>query len=334
MKAGGSGGEVGVLNNTIIMFLSLPPDNNESPLEIDIRRTAFVYSPLLKLQQRVSNQIVHVIDLLPTLVNAANLKWRTKDRIYVDGVNQWQALSANDEERLSVYGDNFYISNYWKLSFGVNGSAEYGSIGNENMESDKDVSEFDFETYVQSIYLSEVSLVLDRISSQKIMFSRSRATVHCNLKDVDETVVNGIRCSRMKPCLFDLNEDPCEFDNKHEHEFDVRRNHMKDVFERYLRGEKIDDVSVRSTENAEDALQDGAMVGIILGGSVVGCILVFIVVVCVKERCNRRRSVYYDKTTSKTETPPNGVKTGNGSSSRTELSNNQNAISIIGHNVK
>lgn len=323
--------KVGVLNNTIILFLSLPADNNESPLEINIRRTAFVYSPLLKLQQRVSNQIIHVIDLLPTLVGAANLKWRTKDRIYIDGINQWQALNTNDEERLSVYGDNFYISNYWKLSFGVNSSDEYGSIDNVNM--DKDMSEYDFETYVRSILSSEVHVVLDRLSSQKIMFSRSRARVHCNLKDVDETVVSEIKCSHSTPCLFDLNEDPCEFDNKHEHEFDLRRNHMKDILERHLRGEPIDEVSVRSTENAETALQDGTIIGIILTGSVVGCILVFIVVVCVKERCNQRRSVYYDKSTKKTETSSNGVKLGNGNSTN-EVSIDATAISVISTTVK
>lgn len=305
------------MNNTIILFLSLP-DNNESPLEINIRRTAFVYSPLLKLQQRVSNQIIHVIDLLPTLVNASSLKWRTRDKIYIDGINQWQALNENDEERLSVYGDNFYISNYWKLSFGVNGSADsYGSIENQNMESDKNMSDYDFETYVRSIFASDVHPVLDRLSSQKVMFSRSRASVHCDLKDVDEAVVRHIKCSRSSPCLFDLLEDPCEFDNKHEHEFDFRRNHMRNIFERYLTGGVLDETSVRSINSLADTaaapIDDDTMVGIILGGSVGAGIFIFVVVVCVKENCNRRRSVYHDKS-KKNSDKSLEVKTGNGTS--------------------
>lgn len=316
------------MNNTIILFLSLP-DNNESPLEINIRRTAFVYSPLLKLQQRVSNQIIHVIDVLPTLVNASSLKWRTRDKIYIDGINQWEALNENDEERLSVYGDNFYISNYWKLSFGQNGSADsYGSIENENMESDKDMSDYDFETYVQSIFASDVHPVLDRLSSQKVMFSRSRASVHCNLKDVDEAVVKRIQCTRSSPCLFDLLEDPCEFDNKHEHEFDFKREHMRNVFEQYLIRGLVDETSVKSVDTVAGAaaVDDSAMVGIILGGSVVVCIFIFIVVVCVKEKCNRRRSVYHDKSKKSAE-----VKIGNGNSIN---GNGVNGISIIGRNEK
>lgn len=231
--------KTGVMNNTIILFLSLP-DNDESPLEIDIRRTAFVYSPSLKLRQRVSNQIVHVSDLLPTLVSALNLKWRTKDRIYVDGINQWHALNANDEERLEVYGENFYISNYWKLTFGADGGSDsYGSIRNREMESDKDMTGFDFETYVRSIYASELHSILNEILPQKIRYLRSRAKVHCNLNDVDESTVKNIKCSRSNPCLFNLLQDPCEFDNKRDPEFDARRSHMKEILERYLRGRKI-----------------------------------------------------------------------------------------------
>lgn len=320
----------GVLNNTIILFLSLP-DNNDSPLEINIRRTAFVYSPLLELQQRVSNQIVHVIDLLPTLVNATNLKWRTRDKIYIDGINQWQALNNNEEERLSVFGDNFYISSSWKLSYGSNSSvgSEYGSIENEDMESDKDMTAYDSSAYVKSIFASEIHLVLNKLSSEKIMLSRSRATVHCNLKDIDEAAVKNIRCTRTTPCLFDLHEDPCEFDNKFEREYDVRRSHMKVVFERYLKGEDLDEFPVKSIDDAaETAMEDGTMVGIILGGLVLVCILAFIIVVCVKEKCNQKRSVYHKK--EKIAGKSNDDKAENGSS-QNENSNGNGISTISSH---
>jgi hypothetical protein len=324
--------KVGAMNNTIMLFLSLP-DNNESPLEIDIRRTAFVYSPSLKLQQRVSNQIIHVIDLLPTLVNASNLKWRTKDRIYVDGINQWHALNTNDEERLDVYGENFYISNYWKLTFGAadRNNGFYGSINNEDMESDKDTTRFDFDTYVNSVFASDIHSTLDEIPPQKIRFLRSRAKLHCNLNDVDESVVQTIKCSRSDPCLFNLLEDPCEFDNKREPEFDLRRDHMKENLERYSRGESIDDISVKSTSNnVEEKTQDGMLVGVILGSLVLACIVVLIVVVCVKEKCNRRRSVYHAKV-KKEKKNPNGTLQEN---SRNAIERDENAISVISSNVK
>lgn len=74
--------ESGVFDNTIVIFVSLPDDNNglPSPIESNIRRSAFIYAPMLLLQQKVSNQLFHVSDILPTLVEAAGLKWRTKDR--------------------------------------------------------------------------------------------------------------------------------------------------------------------------------------------------------------------------------------------------------------
>lgn len=73
--------KAGVIDNTIVIFVSLPDDNNElPPIESNIRQSAFIYSPLLILQQRVSNQLFHISDILPTLIEAVGLKWRTKDR--------------------------------------------------------------------------------------------------------------------------------------------------------------------------------------------------------------------------------------------------------------
>jgi hypothetical protein len=270
---------------------------------------------------------------LPTLVNASNLKWRTKDRIYVDGINQWHALNTNDEERLDVYGENFYISNYWKLTFGAADESNglYGSIENEDMESDKDMTRFDFETYVNSVYASDIHSALEEISPQKIRFLRSRAKLHCNLNDRDESDVKTIKCSRSDPCLFNLLEDPCEFDNKREPEFDLRRDHLKENLERYSRGESIDDISVKSTSNnAEENSQDGTLVGVILGSSVLAGIFVFIIVVCVKEKCNRRRSVYHAKV-KKEKKNPNGTLQEN---SRNAIERDENAISVISSYVK
>lgn len=317
--------QLGVLNDTIIFFFSLP-DDSDSPLEISVRRTAFVYSPLLKIQQRVSNQMFHIIDLLPTLVNASSLKWRTRDIIFIDGVNQWQSLNENEEHRISVFGDNFFINNNWKLSIG-DGSEFYGSIENENMESDKDVTSYDFNTYVNSIFSSEIHLILDALSSERIMFSRSRARVHCNLKDIDESAVRNIKCSPSTPCLFDLLEDPCEFDNKQEPEFDARREQMRVIFQQFLEGERIDEVSVKSTSpNVDETVKDGTMTGVILGAAVVAFISVFIIIVCIKENCVRKRDVYHDKPKELSNTKSKNLRNG--------AKQNANGISVISPSLK
>lgn len=164
------------------------------------------------------------------------------------------------------------------------------------------------------------------LTSQQVRFAKSRAKVHCNLKDVDENSVKNIKCSSLSPCLFNLNEDPCEFDNKFGQEFDLRRQHMRDIFERYLREGKFEHSSDQSYAiESASTMDDGTVVGIILGGTIGACILVFIVVVCVKERCNQRRSVYHNK--SETPSPTqNGTKAREESTTKTT---SDNGISVI-----
>lgn len=304
--------KMGTLENTIILFLSLPDNETQSSstVEVNIRRNAFLYSPLIKHQQHISTQLFHVIDILPTLVNATHLKWRTRDRIYIDGINQWQSLDTNNQRRFNVFGDNFYINGLWKLSYGLLSDTPYDSIDNEDMESDKDTSGYDFQTYIKSIFASDVHGHLpqhtqDSLSTEKIKSLRMRAKVHCNLADVDEMAVKNMKCTHMTPCLFDLSEDPCEFDNKHEPEFDAKRDSMRKILDRYLSGElNVNDVSIIKTV-VEDPIVGSEPVdvswktGAILGGTVFGVFLILIVIVCIKERCNRRRSVYHDRTKTK-----------------------------------
>lgn len=320
----------GVINNTVILFLSLP-DNNETALESNVRRTAFVYSPLLKIQQSVSNQMIHLIDLLPTLVNASNLKWHTKDIISMDGVDQWSTLNDNDEKRTEIYGENFFIRNNWKLTYGDKKTISYGSLANENMEGDQDMAAFNLEAYVKAVMQSEVHLVLNKLNPKIISVSKNRAKVHCHLQDVEENNVNDIKCSRSDPCLFDLLKDPCELDNKFEQEFYLRRQHMKEILEKYLQDGKIENISSKSfaTEDPNSSMEDGTIVGIILGGIISLCILAFIIVVCVKEKCNQKRSVYYDKSKEKTKNTESNARTEPSSKS----SSNENPISVISHNA-
>lgn len=321
---------LGVINNTIILFLSLP-DNDEASLEINIRRTAFVYSPLLNLQPRVSNQMIHLIDLLPTLVNASNLKWPTKE-VNIDGFNQWSALNNNDDKRTEIYGDNFYIHKNWKLSYGVDKKTNsYRRLADENLESDQDPSEFDLEAYVRSVMRSEVHHFLNKLNPQIISSSKNRAEVHCHLQGVEINLGN-ISCSHANPCLFDLLADPCELNNKLEQEFYLRRQKMTQMLDEYLRGDEIENILSKSfaVEDPNSSMEDGPVVGIILGVLILSCILAFIIVVCVKEKCNRKRSVYYDKSRGK------ATKTGSIIKNEPSLnsSSGEHSISVISHNLE
>lgn len=316
--------DTGVINNTIILFLSLP-DNSDVSLENNIRRAAFIYSPLLKIQRSVSTQLIHSIDLLPTLANASNLKWQTEDTI--DGINLWSALNENEEKRTEIYGDNFYISNNWKLSYGSDEKTT-GSQLLENLKNARDMTEINFEAYVKAVMESDVHQMLNKLSPQTISLLKSRAKVHCNLQDVERNVFNETTCKRTNPCLFDLIEDPCELDNKFGAEFAARRQHMKEILEKYLQDDRIGNISSGSFAiDANESMEDGTVVGIILGATIGLCIFAFIIVVCVKERCNRKRSVYYDK--SKEKAAKAAAKLESGSDLNSSAHNN--SASVISH---
>lgn len=292
--------QTNIENNTLIVFLSLPDNDNHesSTIEINVRKNAFIYSPLLKFQPRVSNQLFHITDWLPTFVHIAQIKLSTWEKNLIDGINQWPALNEISDNRREIYGNNFYINDHWKLAIGSSKSNEtaYGSLKNQYMESDNDLIEFSFENYFNSIITSDTHLIMDHLRRDKIMLMKTRAKVHCNLKDNNRTEIENIKCSRNLPCLFDLSQDPCEFDNKHELVYENKRNSMKINLEKYLAGESIDFISIKKNETtpAEDDIS--WKIGAILAGSAFAGILIFIIVVCVKEKCNSRRSVYTNKT--------------------------------------
>lgn len=311
--------DVGVINNTIIVFLALP-DSSDVALERNIRRTAFIYSPLLKLQQSVFNQLIHSIDLLPTLANALNLKWQSEDTI--DGINLWKTLNKNEEKRTEIYGDNFYINNSWKLSY--EGDKDE-SHSNESLEKARGVTEIDSEAYANAVMKSDIHQIFNKLNPPTIKLLKSRAKVHCNLQ---EKVFNGTTCNRSNPCLFDLLEDPCELDNKFGPEFTTRRQQMQEKLEKYLKDGRAGNISSDSfAVDPNDSIEDGTMVGIVMGATIGVCIFIFILVVCVKERCNRKRSVYYDKSKAKAE------KTADGPESDPNPKNfdHQNSASAISH---
>lgn len=303
--------EAGVIDNTIILFISLPSDSKSSPIESNIRRSAFIYSPLLSLQQRVSNQLFHVSDILPTLINATSLKWPSKDRYFIDGINQWMALNTNVDVRSSIYGDNFYISNNWKLSHGMTSNDIYDTSSNQrDMEGDK--SKYDYKTYIKSIASSEIHVILEEIPTREIMLMRSRARVHCNMnEDIEDEALVPIKCTQVSPCLFDLLNDPCEFDDKDEAAYDSQRKELTAKLEHFLHfGEINKDFTSQVDQNHNHVSADGTDQNNIdpiltpsggwgafttLGLTIFTFIFTFIIIVCFKERCNTQRSVYGDK---------------------------------------
>jgi arylsulfatase B len=91
-----------------------------------IRGAGFIWSPLLKQRQRVSNQLIHITDWLPTLVHVAG--GDVNELQNLDGINLWNELSENlGSKRIEVlhniddiWGSSALMVNKWKVVVGTN----------------------------------------------------------------------------------------------------------------------------------------------------------------------------------------------------------------------
>ncbi|KAG5681948.1 hypothetical protein PVAND_011349 [Polypedilum vanderplanki] len=216
--------EKGIMNNTIIMFLS---DNggptfgihsteaSNSPLrgqkgsvwEGGTRVPACIYSPLIKNKNRVTNEFMYITDILPTMAAAANISITNN----IDGINQFETISNSKiTERKdilynieSVFGFSAIMSNGFKL---VNGS--------ENMKysgwfgSSGDYAATSLEEYFQNIINSITYKNLPMIDIDIVKKMREESKTVCD-NSISTTKCNPIQA----PCLFDIINDPCEKDN-------------------------------------------------------------------------------------------------------------------------
>ncbi|KAK6619656.1 hypothetical protein RUM43_012413 [Polyplax serrata] len=138
----------------------------ESPWEGGVRGAAALWSPLLQHTKRVSNQMMHMSDWLPTLYSAAG--FNVSDLGHIDGMDMWSTLVHNTESPRTEIFHNYdereiysaLVMGSWKF---VEGSAQfgdydewYGETGrDENLRYDIDkVLDSDVNRALRS-YLSE-----------------------------------------------------------------------------------------------------------------------------------------------------------------------------------
>ncbi|KAL1402720.1 hypothetical protein pipiens_000950, partial [Culex pipiens pipiens] len=218
-----------MLDNTIIVFSSDnggPAEGFNSnaasnwPLrgvkntlwEGGVRAAGFIWSPLIAESRRVSQQMIHISDWLPTLLDAAGYNVETLPKT-LDGINVWKSLlNGNSTERREIlhniddiWGSAALTVNNWKVLKGTNYKGQwdnwYGPSG------DRDPEAYNI-TAVQHCptgkALSEMNLLPPEATIQEL---RINATVHCS-KEVKAT------CNPLEqPCLYDVLQDPCELDN-------------------------------------------------------------------------------------------------------------------------
>ncbi|XP_055385578.1 arylsulfatase B-like [Condylostylus longicornis] len=226
-----------ILDNTIIIFYS---DNGaptigvhsnsgsnhplrgqkDSPWEGGVRTPGIIFSPLLKNQKRVLDQVVYVADWLPTLAAATNISIDASFRM--DGRNLWEQLSSPNpviKQRQIVHNidDIFnyvsYMKGNWKYINGTTSRGNYDSwMGLINNETDPRSL-----NYVKTILNSEISMLLQSknhtLDEESILNLREKSIVNC--KDIrDSEKIHKYKCNPMfEECLFNIQQDPCEHFN-------------------------------------------------------------------------------------------------------------------------
>lgn len=198
----------------------------DSPWEGAVRSGAAIWSPLLKKRQRISKQLFHISDWLPTFAHLAGVK---VDRP-VDGQNIWNALSwdtgnPRQEALLNLddeSGYSSYIRNEWKYVNGTTNKGIYDDwVSKPLNRSERHES---FNSYGRSILDSEAGKLLLPFSfsmsdghgkpyeSTQIEQLRQEAGISCNSGEPSEDPQ--FKCEPLKSaCLFNILEDPCERKN-------------------------------------------------------------------------------------------------------------------------
>ncbi|XP_048519875.1 arylsulfatase B isoform X1 [Dendroctonus ponderosae] len=203
-----------------------------------MRNIAAVWSPLIKKPKRVSNNLMHISDWLPTLFTAAGLD-HSQLSSSLDGRDQWKAISeAESSPRTEILHNIDDIFNTrsirqgdWKYIYGSSGKADewYGSVGKDALYH------YDKDSVINSPVGTAISGVItyqqikeknDKLSGHKsenfsvsildtkeIENLRKEATIVCR-KPTPENELENNQCNPIiSPCLFNIKDDPCEVVN-------------------------------------------------------------------------------------------------------------------------
>ncbi|XP_054266980.1 arylsulfatase B-like [Macrosteles quadrilineatus] len=238
-KVVGALSAAGMLQDSILVFLS---DNGAAtnglhvnhgsnwPLkgekgtlwEGGIRTVSFVWSPLIKDNQRVYNNLFHISDWLPTLYSAAG--GDVADLGEIDGADHWLGLMSGTRlplPRHEILHNADEKTGLASLRVGplkyINGTHLLGFL---DIWSGKDTKyQIPIETYVSQVLGSDVANHLSKIQSvknttltiDKIKNTRSMLKVVCKNKIKNKKNKTDL-CDKT-PCIFNVHKDPCEQEN-------------------------------------------------------------------------------------------------------------------------
>ncbi|XP_059472307.1 arylsulfatase B [Neocloeon triangulifer] len=193
----------------------------DSLWEGGVRGAALIWSPLIKNTPRVSHQLMHIQDWLPTLLSAIGDKGAVSDEI--DGQDVWEAI--NDPEK-GTYDDLLLVidnqrnlsalikrkdEEMWKLSQGTIMDGKFDKrIGPDGRDYKYDWEGLKNGFVAQAIKKTKCALP----TIKNIETMRQKSQIYCSKKNN----LNVSESRRCRPewgeiCLFNLDDDPCELNN-------------------------------------------------------------------------------------------------------------------------
>ncbi|XP_071452644.1 arylsulfatase J-like [Hetaerina americana] len=185
-----------------------------------VRGAGFIWSPLLNNGVgRVSRQVFHITDWLPTLYTAAKgtKQWNNtnRDPIAVDGHDSWQALVENTPTSRTeilhniddLYGNAALTVGDWKVLKGTTYQGAWDSWYGPSGRGKKHT--YDANLVVESKAGKALESIGSPLSKELITRLREDAQVDC---DAEPTAPQASApCDLLKsPCLFNIRDDPCE----------------------------------------------------------------------------------------------------------------------------
>ncbi|EFA02301.1 arylsulfatase B [Tribolium castaneum] len=221
-----------MLQNTIVVFISdngaptVGPHHNwgsnyplrgikDTLFEGGVRTVACIWSPLLVQSSRVSTDLIHITDWLPTLFTAVGGDLSVLDPD-LDGIDQWSSLvydlpSARNDIPLNIDEKTRNAAlrfSYWKLIVGTSGNGSYngyfGAPLNENIEEQQ------YNT--SAINDSPVGRIAKKINYNPLSETdfdglRRVATLKCLDAKAKR---NPCDPASGAVCLYNIPNDPCE----------------------------------------------------------------------------------------------------------------------------
>lgn len=194
-----------------------------SPWEGGLRSSAAIWSKDFERLGSVWKQRFYIGDLLPTLAAAAEIQLNAS--LKLDGLNLWSALRYGYEsvEREIVHNIDglesylAYTHGKWKIVNGTTNQGLYDGWLAERYSGEMDPRAAHYEEVIRNTSVwQHLQRLRGDLPEVNISSMRLEATVQC-----PEASATSKPCLPLvAPCLFDIDEDPCERNNL----FEAHRN--------------------------------------------------------------------------------------------------------------